>query len=483
MKEKTLNKKLWEAFLLMAIFILIGGGIGVSGLVILDTKLHALVTTYYNSMSALAALQDDVLALRRVAAMCLQPEVFGDESRRQGYVKEMEGLVGRLEEGMRRYEGFVSGSEAVRIWGDVKGSWGEWVKGFSGWLSLVGGGNREEAFRVWVTSGEGLLVRVGEGLELLRRVGSRQVEGLAVRGLSQAAWLKGVALGGTVLGVVLALLLGLYFVRTITGPVVRVIRGLAETAGQFSEAASQVSVSSNTLAEGASRQTVAVEEVLSSTNKLDNASALYHEEVENLKNTLGETSGVGMDAFNQLKSARKMLKEVLVNSEKTGTIVNGIENIAFQTRLLALNASVEAARAGEAGAGFSVVSSDIRNLGRRSSQAAKNSQEMIRKTIDAVTMGNSALGKALKMFVDYGTIGFQIAEFTKKASEMAAQQRKRVLSIDATMRRIGKIVEENAAVAGKCNDVATVMTTHATSLAGFIRELARVVGYRPETRH
>jgi len=131
----------------------------------------------------------------------LQPEVFGDDVRRRGYVRELGVLMARVDEGMRRYEGYVGGGDASRLWGDVKGAWGEWMKQGSGWLSLVEGGNREEAFRLWVSGGEALLVRVGDGLESLRQVGGREVEVLAGRGLRQALWLRGVALGGTVLGV------------------------------------------------------------------------------------------------------------------------------------------------------------------------------------------------------------------------------------------------------------------------------------------
>jgi len=241
-----------------------------------------------------------------------------------------------------------------------------------------------------------------------------------------------------------------------------------------------VAVSSNTLAEGASRQTAAVEEVLSAANDLDQATEEYTKEMEQVKNIVEETAVVGVDAFNQLKEARKTFKEVLETSEKTSSIVTTIENIAFQTRLLALNASVEAARAGEAGAGFSVVSNDIRNLGGRSSEAARNSQEMIDKTIQVVTSGGDDLRHTLKMFVEYGTVAFKITDVTKEAFKVAAEQRKGVVSINATMQRIREIAEENAHTAERCTEVAQVMETHAAALKNFIRELGSVVGHGVE---
>ena len=94
----------------------------------------------------------------------------------------------------------------------------------------------------------------------------------------------------------------------------------------------------------------------------------------------------------QLITATKNIDQ---SSAQIGTIIKTIEDIAFQTNILALNASLEATRAGTMGKGYSVVADEIRTLAARSSKAAQNTNTLINRSIQNVKTGTESTNLAV----------------------------------------------------------------------------------------
>ena len=173
---------------------------------------------------------------------------------------------------------------------------------------------------------------------------------------------------------------------------------------QVNSASAQISSGSQSLASAASEQASSLEEVSSS---LEQMSAMTRQNADNANqarviavDVANSSSEKGMDGMKRMGDAITRIRE---SSEETSRIIRTIDEIAFQTNLLALNAAVEAARAGEAGRGFAVVADEVRNLAQRSADAARNTAELIEEAVASAREGvevSSMVGGILQEIVE-----------------------------------------------------------------------------------
>jgi len=181
--------------------------------------------------------------------------------------------------------------------------------------------------------------------------------------------------GGSIL--LLVLLAGIILSRSIANPLQRIIERMTQGAEQVSTTSKQLQRSSMELEEGANTQASSITETSSSLEQLA-ASTKQNAENATQVNTMviktHEASQKGRDAMARMSEA---IHKINASSDETAKIIKTIDEVSFQTNLLALNAAVEAARAGEAGKGFAVVADEVRNLAQRSAEAAKDTADLI----------------------------------------------------------------------------------------------------------
>jgi methyl-accepting chemotaxis protein len=477
MKKTTFSVKLMTGFIVTAIILLIGGTVGLYGIYQVDRELRKVSDESITGIYDLGILAVCRVSLQRAAQTALSPGVFGDPARKEKIVRYMEETCGRAEKNWGIYDALPKAPEVKSYWQKLKAVGQQWQTDNREFLQLIKDGKREEASVLFTG-------RLGESVSAMEK-GMRELSELNLRianasgeaGISRADLLKRTAGAATFLGIVFALVFGLLFARSISTPINRVVANLSESSEQFAEAARQIASSSNNLAQGASVQVSAVEETSAATADLLQFIREYADRVQNLKNLNTQLAAPGFALFDMTKQTRKELKGIKKSTEETSQIVKTIEQIAFQTNLLALNASVEAARAGEAGTGFAVVSDEVRSLGTRSTEAAKNTLALVEETIRIVEESTANVTECVMKFIDYGTISAPILPFTDTALEVARKQADGVDMINAAITDISKAAQENAANSEEAASVAEETTAQAEFMRNIVRNLADAVGY------
>jgi methyl-accepting chemotaxis protein len=225
-------------------------------------------------------------------------------------------------------------------------------------------------------------------------------------------------------------------------------------------AAGNQDLSSRTEAQASSlQQTAAAMVEMSETVKQNAEHARQASDLAASASTLATEGGAVMEQVVQTMSA---IKE---SSRSVFDIVGVIDGIAFQTNILALNASVEAARAGEQGRGFAVVAAEVRTLSQRSAQAATEIKQLVQDSASRVETGSALVdqaGTTMKGIVGSvqsvaGIMG-QISAASQGQSEGIEQIRHAIGHIDEMSQQNAAVVEQAAASARAMQEQAAALT-------------------------
>lgn len=233
---------------------------------------------------------------------------------------------------------------------------------------------------------------------------------------------------------------------------------------QVNTGAGEVAAASQALASGSTEQASAIEQVTASIDEIaertrENASQAR--EADTLVTNVKDKAVMGNE---QMKSMIEAMNEINASSETISKIIKVIDDIAFQTNILALNATVEAARAGEHGKGFAVVADEVRNLAARSAEAASETAEMIEDSIGKVGNGTKIAKKTADALDEIVASIDQVASLIGNIADSSANQSTAVTQIDQAIEQVSQVVQTNSATSEQCAAASEELSNQAVKL-------------------
>ncbi|MEC4768586.1 methyl-accepting chemotaxis protein [Halomonas sp. CUBES01] len=228
-------------------------------------------------------------------------------------------------------------------------------------------------------------------------------------------------------------------------------------------ASGNADLSSRTEQQAASLQeTAASMEQLTTTVKqnADNA-----RQASQLANDASSTAGRGGEVVENVITHMHGISD---SSQKVADIIGVIDSIAFQTNILALNASVEAARAGEQGRGFAVVASEVRNLASRSADAAKEIKTLIEASSSQVKEGSALVESAGDTMRDVVSSVRRVTDIMDEISSASQEQSAGIEQVNQAITQMDEVTQQNAALVQEASSAASSLEEQAAKLESVV---------------
>jgi methyl-accepting chemotaxis protein len=495
-KNMKIGTKLILSFCLVSVIALVIGVVGYTGIVKVDWAMDEIASVRLPSILGLEIINEAQTAVKAAERTLLIGSI--DKTRADREIDHIKKAFERADKGWKIYEPLPQTKEEAELWKKFVPAWDEWKKDNNEYARMISEyyqtGDKDiykraekQALEVASKSFKEAEALLGEIIDLNVKV----AEEAQKNGDATVSMVKTTSVVTSIIGVVVAMILGIFISMGIKKPLVegvRVMDSLAngnltvdievksrDETGQLLTAmksmveklkaivgdvmsagsnvasgSEQLSSSSQEMSQGATEQAAAAEEASSSMEQM----------VSNIKQNTDnamQTEKISRKASEDAQESGKAVSEAVGAMKEIAGKISIIEEIARQTNLLALNAAIEAARAGEHGKGFAVVAAEVRKLAERSQAAAGEISQLSSSSMEVAEKAGEMLNKLVPDIQ-------KTAELVQEISAASNEQTVGADQINRAIQQLDQVIQQNAGAAEEMSSTSEELASQAEQL-------------------
>ena len=505
-KDLKISTRLILGFGVMALLMVLMGGVALLKISAINTSFNEVVNVDYPKVDSLQSAKDDL----NIVARALRNTLL--QSNPDEVKKEIDRIVtasNDVGERLKKLESQVHSDKGKALFARLVDVRTQYVALRIKFIELVTAGKADEAKTLLLTELRAVQTKYFAVLDEMihheeagMQESKAEVEA-AITSTQATIWIAGA------FSLLAAVLLGLWIIRSITGPIHQAIgvsravangdlsvkfdaHGSSETAQLLSAlkdmqsslvkvvhnvrqgsegvatASAEIAQGNNDLSARTEQQASALEQTAASMEELSSTVKQNADSARQANQLAMSASSVAVSGGEVVGQVVETMKGINDASRKISDIISVIDGIAFQTNILALNAAVEAARAGEQGRGFAVVASEVRSLAGRSADAAKEIKTLINASVERVEHGTALVDQAGSTMTEVVSSIRRVTDLMGEISAASNEQSAGVSQVGEAVSQMDQVTQQNAALVEE-------MAAAASSLKSQAQELVQTV--------